>query len=111
MPYYDQFTLGGFQRLSGYATDEFRGNNLAFGSLTYYRLLTALPPPLGRGVYVGGSLEIGTLNETIEQLNASGTRFGSSLFLGADTWLGPAYFGVGLTGDGETTGYIILGRP
>ncbi|WP_020506299.1 patatin-like phospholipase family protein [Lamprocystis purpurea] len=111
MPYYDQFTLGGFQRLSGYATDEFRGNNVAFGSLTYYRLLTALPPPLGRGVYIGGSLEVGTLSETIEQLNESGTRFGSSFFLGADTWLGPAYFGIGLTGDGETTGYIILGRP
>jgi len=111
MPYYDQFALGGFLHLSGYAIDEFRGNQLAFGSLTYYRLITALPPPLGRGVYVGASLEVGELQETNPLLTEPGTRFGSSVFLGADTWLGPAYIGLGLGGDGNMTGYLVLGRP
>ena len=31
MPFYDQFSLGGFQVLSGYANEQFRGNDVAFG--------------------------------------------------------------------------------
>ena len=61
MPYYDQFTLGGFQELSGYANEQFRGNQVAFGGLIYYRQLATLTPPLGRGIYLGGSLEVGSI--------------------------------------------------
>jgi NTE family protein len=111
MPYYDQFPLGGFQHLSGYATDEFRANQVAFGSLTYYRLLTTLPPPIGRGVYFGASLEAGDLQETQQLLTEPGTLYGGSLFLGADTWLGPVYLGLGLSGDGDGAAYLMLGRP
>ncbi len=111
LPYYDQFALGGFQRLSGYAVDELRGDRMAFGSLTYYYRLTHLKPPLTRGVYVGGSLEVGTLEDTEPALTAPGTRFGSSLFLGVDTLIGPAYLGIGISGDGAGTGYISIGWP
>jgi NTE family protein len=111
MPYYDQFPLGGFMHLSGYATDEFRANQVAFGSLTYYRLLTALPPPIGRGVYFGASLEAGALQETERLLTEPGTLYGGSLFLGADTWLGPIYLGLGLSGAGDGAAYLMLGRP
>jgi len=111
MPYYDQFALGGFQRLSGYAVDELRGDRMAFGSLTYYYRLTQLKLPLTRGVYVGGSLEVGTLEDTEPALTAPGTRFGSSLFLGVDTVIGPAYLGIGISGEGDGTGYISIGWP
>lgn len=111
MPYYDQFPLGGFLKLSGYANEQFRGNEYAFGSLVYHHLLTTLTPPLGKGLYLGGSLEIGRQWDVIESLNPSATRYGGSLFFGADTWLGPFYMGFGLSGDGDTTGYVTLGRP
>ncbi|KAA6182058.1 BamA/TamA family outer membrane protein [Thiohalocapsa marina] len=111
MPYYDQFPLGGFLKLSGYPNEQFRGNKYAFGSLVYYHRLSTLPPPLGKGLYLGGSLEVGRQWDVIEQLNPSETRYGSSLFFGADTWLGPFFLGFGLSGDGEITGYVNLGRP
>jgi NTE family protein len=111
MPYYDQFPLGGFLKLSGYANEQFRGNEYAFGSLVYYHRLSTLPPPLGKGLYLGGSLEVGRQWDVIELLNPSETRYGSSLFFGADTWLGPFYLGFGLSGEGDTTGYVTLGRP
>ena len=111
MPYYDQFALGGFQELSGYANDQFRGNQVAFGELIYYRKLATLTPPLGRGIYLGGSLEVGAVRDTVEDLSEGKTRFGSSIFLGADTWLGPTYFGLGISGEGDSTGYFLLGRP
>ncbi|MCG6860958.1 MAG: patatin-like phospholipase family protein [Chromatiaceae bacterium] len=111
MPFYDQFALGGFQDLSGYANEQFRGNQLAFGALVYYRQLATLTPPLGRGIYLGGSLEVGSIRDTLDFLTEPKTRFGSSVFLGADTWLGPAYLGLGVGGDGDATGYFLLGRP
>ncbi|WP_295387571.1 patatin-like phospholipase family protein [uncultured Thiodictyon sp.] len=111
MPYYDQFTLGGFLKLSGYSTDQFRANRFAFGSLVYARKIASLTPPLGRGIYLGGSLEVGRLERTDPGWTQPGTRFGSSLFLGADTWLGPAYLALGIAGNGSTTTYIMFGRP
>ena len=111
MPYYDQFPLGGFLKLSGYANEQFRGNEYAFGSLVYHHQLTTLTPPLGKGLYLGGSLEVGRQWDVIEALNPSETRYGGSLFFGADTWLGPFFLGFGLSGEGDTTGYVTLGRP
>jgi NTE family protein len=111
MPFYDQFTLGGFQELSGYANEQFRGNQVAFGGLIYYHQIATLTPTLGRGIYLGGSLEVGSIRDTLDFLTDSKTRFGSSIFLGADTWLGPAYLGLGLGGEGDATGYFLLGRP
>jgi NTE family protein len=111
MPYYDQFALGGFLKLSGYANEQFRGNEFAYGSLVYYHQFTTLPPPLGRGLYLGGSLEVGRHWDVVEDLNPDETRYGGSLFFGADTWLGPFYLGLGVSGAGDTSGYVTLGKP
>ncbi len=120
MPYYDQFPLGGFLNLSGYANEQFRGNEMAFGALAYYRQIASLPPPLGRGLYLGASVEAGWLSNGIIHnantgenvlLSPEATRFGGSVFFGSDTWLGPAYLGLGVAGTGESTIYVLIGRP
>ncbi len=120
MPYYDQFPLGGFLKLSGYANEQFRGNDMAFGALAYYRQIASLPPPIGRGLYLGASLEAGWLSDGIIHNTATGqnvllspeaTRYGGSIFFGSDTWIGPAYLGLGLSGTGDSTIYVLIGRP
>jgi len=113
MPYYDQFPLGGFLKLSGYANEQFRGNDLGYGNVVYYRRISSLPSILGRGLYVGGSLEVGKVWNTPGDgiLNAEETRYGSSLFFAADSLLGPFVVAVGLTGDGDSTFYVVLGQP
>lgn len=120
MPYYDQFPLGGFLKLSGYANEQFRGNDMAFAGLSYYRQIASLPPPIGRGLYLGASLEAGWLSDGIVTDPSNGgeavlsreeTRYGGSLFFGSDTWIGPAYLGVGLSGTGESAIYVLIGVP
>jgi NTE family protein len=120
MPYYDQFDLGGFLRLSGYANEQFRGNQIAYANLVYQRQIATLTPPLGRALYLGGSLEYGRLwdvalndpdSTTAPFLNPEKNRYGGSLFFGADTWLGPFYLGWGLSGEGDNTFYVLLGQP
>jgi NTE family protein len=120
IPYYDQFALGGFLNLAGYANEQFRGSEMVYGSLVYYRRIAALTPPLGRGLYVGGSLEAGQLwngaafvesDAAPVTLAPEQLRYGASLFFGADTWLGPFYLGWGLSGTGSNSLYVLLGQP
>lgn len=120
IPYYDQFSLGGFLNLTGYASEQFRGRKMLYASLTYHQLLTVLPSPLGRGLYLGGSLEAGRLwNEDwfltafsgIPTLSdANKPLYSASLFLGADTSLGPIYLGIGWSATGSQGLYVLLGK-
>ena len=76
----------------------------------------SLKPPLGRGLYLGGSLEYGRLWDVAidlsgDPLNEEKNRYGGSLFFGADTWLGPLYLAWGLSGEGDSTLYVLLGQP
>jgi NTE family protein len=111
MPYDQQFPLGGFLHLSGYREEQFRGGQMAFGSVTAYRRLPGLTPSWARGLYLGTSLEAGKIADTDPSLTEPGTRFGGSLFLGLDTLIGPAWLGVGITGDSDTGIYMGAGFP
>jgi NTE family protein len=112
MPAYETFTLGGPLQLSGYRINEFSGSELAFGRLMYYKRTYALPDILGSGLYVGGSLEAGRLtNRVAAGLPEKGTLTSASVFLGADTFLGPAYVGVGVGEAGRWNFYLLLGVP
>ncbi|HQR22214.1 MAG TPA: patatin-like phospholipase family protein [Burkholderiaceae bacterium] len=110
MPAYESFSLGGPLRLSAYRLNEFAGRQYAFGRLMYYNRTIPLPDLLGTGVYVGGSAEVGRISDRAGGLSTPGTVWSSSVFLGADTFIGPAYFGVGV-GAGRWSLYLLLGVP
>ncbi len=110
MPAYESFSLGGPLHLSAYRINEFAGRQFAFGRLMYYNRTLPLPDLLGSGVYVGGSAEVGRMSDRSDGLPSSGTVWSGSAFLGADTFLGPAYVGVGV-GAGRWSLYLLLGAP
>ena len=110
MPAYESFTLGGPLRLSAYRINEFSGREFAFGRLMYYNRILPLPDLLGTGIYIGGSAEVGRISNRVDSLPSPGTVWSSSVFLGADTALGPAYVGVGV-GAGRWSLYLLLGVP
>jgi len=111
MPAYESFTLGGPLRLSGYRINEFSGRSFAFGRLMYYNRTLPLPDILGSGVYTGASLEAGQVRSRFDGLPFGGTVWSGSLFVGADTFAGPAYFGVGMGEAGRFSLYLLLGAP
>jgi NTE family protein len=106
----DEFSLGGFQQLSGYRVGQVAGNYLLFGRLSYYRRL-AWSPGVARGLFVGGSLEAGNAWTERRDISWQGLRAGSSLFVGADTGLGPLYLSLVHAPKGYTGLYLFLGRP
>ncbi|HWH74115.1 MAG TPA: BamA/TamA family outer membrane protein, partial [Methylibium sp.] len=103
------YTLGGFQNLSGYEPGQVQGNYLAFGRLSYYYRLA--PPALTRGFFAGASLEAGNVWSRRREASLDALRYGGSVFLGADTGLGPLYVGVVYAPRGDTGLYLFLGRP
>lgn len=111
MPAYESFTLGGPLRLSGFRLNQFAGREYAFGRAMYYNRVLALPDLLGSGLYVGGSAEVGTMRNRVDGLPSPGTLFSASLFLGADTFAGPAYLGAGFGNAGAFSVYLLLGAP
>jgi NTE family protein len=103
------FNLGGFLQLSGLRTDQLSGDYLGFARAVYYHQIGNLPL-LGRGVYVGGSLEAGNTWATRDDIAFKGMYTAGSVFVAADTWIGPFYFAWGRTSGGSSSFYIFLGR-
>ncbi|MFY8119691.1 MAG: patatin-like phospholipase family protein, partial [Roseateles sp.] len=99
------YTLGGFQQLSGYKPGQLLGNTLMFGRVGYYRRLTE-KPLLTRGLFIGGSLEAGNAWNSRRDARGSDLRHAMSLFIGADTGVGPLYLGLGHAPEGGTAFYL-----
>ena len=108
-PIYEQFELGGFLSLSGYERGQFLGPHYAFGELIYHYRFLRLPRPFGTGLYAGVSLEAGNVWEDAGDAGMDGLLYAGSVFIGADTLLGPLYLGLGVTEHGDSSGYISLG--
>ncbi|MGA0609463.1 patatin-like phospholipase family protein [Caldimonas sp. KR1-144] len=103
------YNLGGFQNLSGYKPGQVEGNYLVFGRLSYYYRLA--PVALTRGMFAGVTLEAGNAWSRRDDVSLGGLRSGFSAFLGADTGIGPLYFGLAWAPRGDAAVYLFLGRP
>ena len=106
----DEYSLGGFQQLSGYRVGQVAGNYLLFGRLTYYQRLAGRVG-VARALFAGGSLEAGNAWAQGRDIGWTGLRTGASLFVGADTGVGPLYLSLVSAPRGYTGLYLFLGRP
>jgi NTE family protein len=105
-----RYTLGGFHQLSGYRAEQLDGNSVLFGRLTWYRR-SLQTPIFTRGGFVGATLEAGNAWPTWRDVSLGDLRTGMSLFVGADTGLGPVYFGLTYAPRGSSGLYLFIGRP
>lgn len=104
------YALGGFHNLSGYAADQLDGHVTLLTRLTWTMRLNT-QPVLTRGFFAGATLEAGNAWRDREAVDLRRLRPGSSLFLGADTGLGPLYFGTTWAPQGSLGLFLRLGRP
>ncbi|MGO4999550.1 patatin-like phospholipase family protein [Oceanisphaera sp. W20_SRM_FM3] len=103
----DRYRLGGFLNLSGFADNSLSGQQAAVVSALYYR---RFQPSRLLNWYLGGSLEYGGVWEDKEDIGTDGIAAGS-VFLGADTPIGPVYLGVGHAEGGNNAIFFYLARP
>ena len=106
-------STGGLFNLSGFRRDELSGRHTAVGRLIYYRRIRSNPIRglLDASLYVGGSVELGNAWQNSSEVKFSNSLFAGSLFLGADTFVGPIYLAAGLAEGGHSAMYLFIGRP
>lgn len=108
-PVADQAVLGGFLHLSGLKPDQLRGPRGALAKLIATRRLARFDSLLASAVYVGASLETG--NTWDGRIELSELRLAGSVFLSADTVLGPLHLALGLADGGASSVLLALGIP
>jgi NTE family protein len=110
LPFYDDFFLGGFTRLSGSPNKRYHGDEVAFARLIPYWKVGEMGSLLGGDVYLGASLEAGAVWRIDEVRGLDDVLVAGSLFAGMDTLFGPIYVGYGYTEGGDSSFYFFLGR-
>jgi len=104
----NRYRLGGFMKLSGLEQNQLAGQHMGFASVAYqYRVYRSQVFP----VYAGGALQVGNTWEERSDISLHDVRGSTSLFLGADTPIGPLYLGYGYTEGGNDAVYLFLGQP
>jgi NTE family protein len=108
-PYFDLATEGGFLNLSGLRPGQLRGQYGGIARIVVFQRLARFNSLIGTGIYAGGSLETG--NTWTDSVTFDKLRFAGSVFLSADTIIGPLYIGYGLADGGHGAAYLSLGFP
>jgi NTE family protein len=103
------FRLGGFLNLSGLEPDQLIGRHKLLARTVFYHRLSEQAPIVNLPLYMGGSLEIGNAWDALDDVGFDDLYPAGSLFVAADTPVGPLIFAGGLArGNGAI--YLILGR-
>lgn len=108
-PTIGRFGLGGFQQLSGYAPYQVAGSQVGLLRLGYHAHLTDMM--LTRGLFIGGSVEVGNAWQRPQDFWHGGKKTGFSLYLGADTAMGPVYTAISHSPGVGPTLMLFVGRP
>ena len=101
------FRHGGFMELSGLVNKELSGQRFGLLEAAFYRRLgniTFLP------MYFGFSLEAGNVWNKDDAISTDNTLFAGSLFIGADTLIGPLYLAYGSTDTNQSAVYLYIGH-
>ena len=109
LPFYELYAIGGLFNLSGYRSGQLQGQSVALGRLMYYNRFASLG--LVGSVYAGFSLEAGNVYGSFTGVAPTGVQYAGSVFLGADTIIGPAYLAYGHAQEGNSTFYLYVGYP
>jgi NTE family protein len=105
------FTLGGFLELSGLPADAIAGTQYGLARAVVFRRVSRG----GTGffefpAYLGVSFEVGNAWATRDDIEWSNLETAGSVFLGAESPVGPVYLGAGLAEGGASAFYLLLGR-
>ncbi len=107
LPIYDAFKLGGPNRLSGLYLDQLTGTRYNLATLNYYYQYAKMASQLGKGMYLGLSLETGRIDDPFLE-NSWEIITSGSVFWGADTVLGTIYLGYGYSSLKQNSVYLVV---
>lgn len=101
-----RFRAGGLFKLSGFEFNQLSGQHYGQVIGTFRREFRHIG---FADLFVGTSLEYGNVWENRSDIDIGDGLFAGSLFLGADTAVGPVYLGYGLAEGGNSSFYLYVG--
>jgi NTE family protein len=106
-PLQSLYRVGGFSRLAGFTPDELTGQayGVLLGGYTYQ-----LGEVFGQKALVGGTLEYGNIWQRRTDMAFGDGILNGSLFIGADTWVGPIMLGIGAREGGHMNLFLTVGE-
>jgi NTE family protein len=110
IPFYDEYRLGGLFRLSGRPIGQLFGNTYALGALLLYYRLTDTGGAIVKNLSVGVSAEAGNAWAFREPVSWAGMKHAGSVYVVADTLIGPFFIGYGRSGSNNSSAYLYLNR-
>jgi NTE family protein len=110
IPFYDQYQLGGPFRLSGRPIGQLTGNTYALGALLLYYRLSDTGGVVVKNLSVGVSAEAGNTWAFQAPVSWAGMKHAGSIYVIADTLIGPFFIGYGRSGSQNNSAYLYLNR-
>ena len=107
----DSFPLGGFLNLTAYSPGQLTGNHGGTVGALFYRRIAGGPGYLAQTpFYIGGLLEAGNVWNRRQDVSLGDLHWSSSVFVGADTLIGPVYLGFAVGDGGQTSAFLFVGQ-
>ena len=98
-------------RLTAFTPGQITGNHGGTAAMVYYRRVAGgLRYLTNTPIYIGGSIEAGNVWNDRADMSFGDLRWSSSLFLGADTLIGPVYLGAAVGTSGQTSAFLFVGQ-
>lgn len=107
----DSFHLGGFLQLSAFAPGQVAGYHGGSLAAVYYHKIIDGAVSLGDApIYIGATIETGNVWNRRSDISFNDLKWSSSLFIGADTVIGPIYLGGGIGDGGQASAFLYVGQ-
>lgn len=105
------YPLGGFMNLSAFYGGQLTGHHAGSLSMIYYRNIAGGARYLGETpLYIGGTIEAGNIWQQSADIGFDQLRWSSSVFVGADSIIGPIYLGGAIGSNGQSSIFLNIGQ-
>jgi NTE family protein len=107
----DSYNMGGFFNLSGYLPNQLSGQHTGLARVIFYRKMGSV----GLGnfrtqLYLGASAEAGNVWAKSQDITMKSLIYAGSVFISANTFLGPVYLGYGMAERGHQSIGLYIGQ-
>ncbi|MBA4177626.1 MAG: patatin [Leptothrix sp. (in: Bacteria)] len=111
LPLTDAARLGGLLNLTGFASGQLVGDDVAYGHLRAERIVGRAPIGFRGDLRLGLALEAGRVAIPYTRQRSDGWLNSVSVYLAGETPVGPVFVGVGRGSGGSVNAYLLVGVP
>lgn len=111
LPLTDAARLGGLLNMTGFASGQLVGDDVAYAQLRGERVIGRAPLGLRGELRLGLALEAGKVAMPYTRQRSDGWLNSVAVYLAGETPLGPIFLGIGRGSGGSVNAYLVVGVP